>query len=72
MTESPASAPTTIPRPDARRPRFLGREIGTSLGDEVGLLADAFRLAYVDPYAGRPRRPQIVADDDLDGRDPSW
>lgn len=72
MTESSASVPTTIPRPDARRPRFLGREIGASLAAIVGLLADAFRLAYVDPYAIRRRPPQIVADEDLDGRDPTW
>jgi len=29
-------------------------------------------MTYVDPYASLRRRPPIVPDDGLEGRDPNW
>ena len=37
-----------------------------------GLLGDAFGMAYVEPFTIHRRRPPVVPDDDLDGRDPNW
>ena len=70
MTDISTTAPTTIRRlPRLGFPR-LG--IGASLADISGLIGDAFKIAYVAPYASRDRRPQVAPDDDLEGRDPTW
>ncbi|TIN16679.1 MAG: hypothetical protein E5Y51_13245 [Mesorhizobium sp.] len=47
-------------------------KIGASLVAIFALLADAFNMAYVAPFAGHGRRPQVVPEDDLNGRDPTW
>ncbi len=51
------------------RPRFP--KLAASLKALPGLIGDAFRMAYVDPYASR-RRPRAAPDDALGGRDPGW
>ena len=50
-------------------PRFA---IGASFNAICGLVGDALKMAYVDPYASLGRQPQVAPDDDLEGRDPSW
>jgi len=46
--------------------------ISASFDAIAKLIGDALNMAYVQPYSGLRRREQIVPDDDLDGRDPSW
>ena len=55
-----------------QRLSFPRLAIGASLAAISGLMGDALKMAYVDPYTSRRRQPQVVPDDDLEGRDPSW
>ncbi|TPI12009.1 hypothetical protein FJW06_18460 [Mesorhizobium sp. B4-1-3] len=38
----------------------------------AGVVGDALRMAYVDPCATLGRQSQIIPDDNLEGRDPTW
>ncbi|MBZ9734074.1 hypothetical protein LB534_07810 [Mesorhizobium sp. CA18] len=58
-----------------RRLKLLRRgfpRLGASLNAMSGLVGDALKMAYVDPYASHGRQSQVVPDDDLEGRDPTW
>lgn len=72
MTDIISTAPIAI-RP-ARLPRLRLRRIGigAALGAIAGLIGQAFNLAYVDPFTSLKRRPPVIPDDDLEGRDPNW
>lgn len=72
MADISAKAPITIGRLSLPRPSFPKLEFGASLGEIFGLLNEAFKLAYVAPYTNLRRPPQVVLDDDLEGRDPNW
>jgi hypothetical protein len=72
MTDISTIAENALRRLDLRRPKIPTLGIGASLAAIPRLLGDAFKMAYVDPYTNHGRRPQIVPDDDLKGRDPSW
>ena len=61
----------------SRRSNLQGRsiptlKIGASLAAISAALGDAFKMAYVEPYTSHGRRPEVLPDDDLDGRDPTW
>ena len=66
------TAPITARRLKLPRLTFPRPAIGASLNDMFGLMVDAFKLAYMDPYASLGRRSQVAPDNDLEGRDPSW
>lgn len=70
MAGIPAIA--SIRRFHLQRPSIATLKVGASLAAMSGLLGDAFKMAYVDPYDSHGRRPQVVSDDDLEGRDPTW
>jgi hypothetical protein len=72
MTDMSTKAPITIRRLSLPRPNFPKLAIGASLATISGLVADALKMAYVAPYTNLRRRPQVVPDNDLDGRDPTW
>jgi hypothetical protein len=72
MTEISTTVPTTIRRLNLPRPNIPMLRIGASLTAISVLLGDALKMAYVDPYTSHGRRPQVVPDDDLEGRDPTW
>jgi hypothetical protein len=72
MTDIFTIVPITIRSPNLPRLGFPRLGIGASLAAISGLLGDAFNLAYVDPYTSLRRQPQVVPDDDLEGRDPNW
>ncbi|CAN7348085.1 hypothetical protein LJR234_002095 [Mesorhizobium amorphae] len=72
MTDISAAAPITVRRLNLLRLSFPRLEIGASLAAISGLVADALNMAYVDPYTSLRRQPQVVPDDDLEGRDPTW
>jgi hypothetical protein len=65
-------APVVVRRSRAQLRRFPRLKVGASLAALFGLVGDAFKMAYVDPYIGHGRRPPVVPDDDLEGRDPTW
>ncbi|MBA1140219.1 hypothetical protein [Mesorhizobium neociceri] len=51
---------------------FAWPEIGASLAAIFSLVAEALTMAYAAPYTSRRRQPQVIPDDDLEGRDPNW
>jgi hypothetical protein len=72
MTDISTTAPITIRRLNLPRLCFPRLEIGASLAAISGLVSDALNMAYVAPYTSLRRQPQVVPDDDLEGRDPTW
>lgn len=72
MTDISTDAPVAVCRSNLQRLNIPRLGIGASLAAISGLLGDAFKMAYVAPYSNHGRRPQVVSDDDLEGRDPSW
>ncbi|UVK37723.1 hypothetical protein LHFGNBLO_004805 [Mesorhizobium sp. AR10] len=70
MTDISTAAP--IRRLKLPRPSFPRLAIGATLNAICGVMGDAFKMAYLAPYAGLRRQPPIVRDVDLEGRDPSW
>lgn len=72
MADILATAPMIVRRLKLARLSFPRLAIGASLSAISGLVGDALKMAYVDPYAGLGRQPQIVPDEDLEGRDPTW
>lgn len=71
MTDISPTVPITIRRLDPPRPSFPRLAIGASFNAISALIGDVLSMAYVDPYISRGQ-PQIVRDDDLEGRDPTW
>ena len=69
MTDIATDAPI-VRRVNLPRLRFA--KIVASLVAISGLVGDAFRMAHVDPYINLRRQPNVVPDDALDGRDPTW
>ena len=72
MTDISTAAPITIRRLNLSRLSFAWLNFGASLAAISGLVADAFNMAYVAPNTSLRRQPQVVPDDDLEGRDPTW
>ena len=72
MTDMSTTTPTTIRRLNLPRPGFPRPGIGATLAAICDVMSDALKLAYVAPYTNLRRQPRIVADDDLEGRDPDW
>jgi hypothetical protein len=72
LTDIISTAPTSIHRSSLPRPGLPKISVGAALGTIVGLVGNAFNLAYVDPYSGVQRKPPIIPDDDLEDRDPNW
>ena len=64
------TTPTSVRRFKLARLSFPRLAIGASLNAISGLVGDALKMAYVDPYASLGH--QVAPDDDLEGRDPSW
>ncbi len=54
------------------RPGLPDLGVGQTLSAVSALAGDAFRLAYVAPYAGFRRLPQAAPDEELEGRSPNW
>ena len=72
MADISTRAPIAVRRSNLQRLNIPTFRVAASLAALSVLLGDAFKMAYVDPYIGRSRQPQVVPDDDLDGRDPTW
>jgi len=72
MADISTTAPTTVRRLNLPRLSFPRLAIGATLNAICGVMGDAFKMAYLAPYASLRRQPLIVPDDDLEGRDPSW
>jgi hypothetical protein len=72
MADIPTTAPIAIHRRNPPGRGFPSLELGASLTAISRLVGDAFSMAYVAPYTVLRRQPQVVPDDDLEGRDPTW
>lgn len=72
MTDISTIAPIAARRFAWPLPRMSRLGVGRSLAGISRLLGDAFQMAYVAPYSSHHRPRQVVAEDDLEGRDPAW
>jgi hypothetical protein len=72
MTDVPTTAPITVRRLNLPRLSLPRLGIGASLAAISGLVGDALNMAYVEPFTIHRRRPTVVQDDNLEGRDPTW
>jgi hypothetical protein len=72
MTSISTNAPITVRRSKLPRPSFTRLGFGALLAAIPRALGDVFKMAYVEPYTSLRRPPQVVPDDDLEGRDPTW
>jgi ABC-type antimicrobial peptide transport system permease subunit len=72
MTDIPTTVSIAIRRLNLPRLSFPRLKIGATLNAMFDVMGDALKLAYVAPYTSLHRQPQIVPDDDLEGRDPTW
>ncbi|RUX77265.1 hypothetical protein EN925_20040 [Mesorhizobium sp. M7A.F.Ca.US.006.04.2.1] len=70
MTDMPT--PITTRRLNLSKPSFAWLQIGASLAAMSGFVGDALKMAFVDPYTSLRRQPEVVPEDDLEGRDPTW
>ena len=72
MTDISTTIAITIRCFNLPRPSCPRLEIGASLAAISGLVGNALNMAYVVPYTSLRRHSQVVPDDDLEGRDPTW
>lgn len=72
MADISTRAPITISRLNPPRLSFPRLGIGATLNAMAGVMSDALKMVYVAPYTSLRRQPQVVPDDDLEGRDPTW
>lgn len=71
VTDSAPIVPIPLRRSGSQPLNVSGFGVGAALAAIPRLLGDAFKMAYVDPYAGR-RGPRVLPDDAPEGRDPDW
>jgi hypothetical protein len=72
MTDIISTAPIPIRYPSPPRLRLRSIGVGAALGAIAGLLGQALNLAYVVPYSRLQRKPTVIPDNDLEGRDSNW
>lgn len=70
MTDIIPTAPISIRRSSLPRLSLPKIDMGASLYAIARLWSYALDLAYVAPYSRR--RPPVIPDNDIEGRDPSW
>ncbi|MBZ9851657.1 hypothetical protein LB565_27085 [Mesorhizobium sp. CA14] len=72
MADILTTGPIIVRRLKLLRRSFPRLAIGASLNAMSGLVGDTLKMAYVEPYASLGRQSQVVPDDHLEGRDPTW
>ena len=72
MTDLITSAPLTIRHLRLPRKRFHKLGIGATITAVSTSITEAICMAYVEPFNALRRRPSILNDFDLKGRDPNW
>lgn len=72
MSDIISTIPIAIRSPSLPRLGLRRIGVGAALAAIAGLFGHALNLAYVDPFAGLQRRPPVIPDNDLEGRDPDW
>ena len=71
MTDITISAPQVLHSAVATKPDQAPSRAGIILERLFTTIGDAFRLAYVAPFAST-REPPLPSEAHLDGRDPRW
>ena len=72
MTDLINSAPLAIRYLLLPRLRFPKLGLGTRIAAVSTRIAQAYSMAYAEPYKTRERRPLTFNNTDLEGRDPNW
>ena len=69
MTDIIITTPIAIRRPGLQLPKLA---IGRAISEISNSIVQAFEMAYVAPFSAMQRKPSIIFDEDLEGRDPKW
>ncbi len=72
MTDIITHTPTITRRIRFPHLRFPNLGIGAAMETLVLALGDAYGSVYAAPFHGHRHRTPVLADEDLEGRDPSW
>ena len=72
MTDIIITTPISLRRPSLPRLELPKLGIGRVISEISNSILQAFEMAYVAPFSAMQRKPSIVFDEDLEGRDPNW
>jgi hypothetical protein len=72
MTDITNTTPISLRRLSLPRLELPKLGIGTAVSVMSEAVMRAFEMAYVAPFSAMQRKPSIVFDEDLEGRDPNW
>ena len=72
MTDINITTAISLHRLSLPRLEFPKLGIGRVISEISNSIVQAFEMAYVAPFSALQRKPSIVFDEDLEGRDPNW
>ncbi len=72
MTDMITTHPITIHQPSPVRLQFPNLGIGQACESMCLAIMQAFTMAYVPPFSAMQRKPSVVFDEDIEGRDHDW
>ena len=72
MTDIIITTPISLRRPSLPRLELPKLGIGRVISEVSNSIVQAFEMAYVAPFSSMQRKPSIVFDEDLEGRNPDW
>jgi hypothetical protein len=72
MTDLINSAPLAIRHLRLPHLRFPKLGLGATIAAVSTSIAQAYSMAYAEPFKTRERQPQTSSEVDLEGRDPNW
>ena len=72
MTDIIITTPISLRRPSLPRLELPKLGIGRVISEVSIAILQAFEMAYVAPFSVIQRKPSVVFDEDLEGRDPNW
>jgi len=72
MTDIIITTPISLRRPSLPRLELPKLGMGRAISEISNSIVQAFEMAYVTPFSAMQRKPSIVFDEDLEGRDPNW
>ncbi|TPI26130.1 hypothetical protein FJ414_30590 [Mesorhizobium sp. B3-1-6] len=72
MTDILTTGPTAVRRLKLPRPSIPRLAMLATFNTMFSSMVNARKAAYLDPFTSLDRRPPIIPEDDLEGRNPNW
>ncbi|TPI19358.1 hypothetical protein [Mesorhizobium sp. B4-1-1] len=72
MTDILTTGSTAVRRLKLPRPSVPRLAVLATFNTMFSLMVNAGKAAYLDPFTSLDRRPPIIPEDDLEGRNPNW